>query len=284
MQQDWSGQIAKMKASSVYNDQTQSNQVKYKLPVGDEFVDISELIGKAIHVQYLGDIHCVHCNRKTKKSFNQGYCYVCLTRLAQCDTCIIKPELCHYSQGTCREPEWGEENCLQDHFVYLANTGKIKVGITRHVSNGVSSRWIDQGATQAMAIYRVKERLLSGLVETEIAKHMGDKTNWRTMLKGTPETLDLLDIQAQVKELIADPLARMQNEFGIQAIQAIDSKPIDIEYPVTQYPVKIKSINLDKEPVFEGTLLGIKGQYLMLDQDRVINMRKYSGYHLNINV
>jgi hypothetical protein len=195
---------------------------------------------------------------------------------------MIKPEKCHYAEGTCREPEWGEKNCLQDHFVYLANTGQIKVGITRHVNDGVSSRWIDQGASQAMAIFRVKERLLSGLVEIEIAKHIGDKTNWRTMLKGIPEQLDLVAMQEKVMDLVKEPLAAIHNQYGIQAVQAIDPNPIEINYPVTQYPVKIKSINLDKEPVFEGKLLGIKGQYLLLDEDRVINMRKYTGYTLSI--
>ena len=277
MPNDWSGQIAKMQVSVDDN-----NVAKYQLPVGDSFVDMNSLIGQKIAVQYGGCINCIHCNRKIKKSFNQGYCYVCLTRLARCDTCIIKPELCHYSKGTCREPQWGEENCLQDHFVYLANTGQIKVGITRHVSNGVSSRWIDQGASQAMAIFRVKERLLSGLVEIEIAKHIGDKTNWRTMLKGQPEQLDLIAMQHKVVELVKEPLQVIQDKYGIQAVQPLEPNPIQINYPVNEYPVKIKSINLDKEPVFEATLLGIKGQYLLLDEDRVINMRKYSGYSLSI--
>jgi hypothetical protein len=277
MSNEWSGQIAKMHVSVDNN-----NNAKYQLPVGESLLDMNSLIGQSIAVQYSGSINCVHCNRKIKKSFNQGYCYVCLTRLAQCDTCIIKPERCHYAEGTCREPEWGEENCLQDHFVYLANTGQIKVGITRHVSDGVSSRWIDQGASQAMAIFRVKERLLSGLVEIEIAKHIGDKTNWRTMLRGSPEQLDLIAMQQKVTELVHDPLLEIQEKYGIQSVQAIKPKPIAINYPVNQYPVKIKSINLDKEPVFEGTILGIKGQYLLLNEDRVINIRKYSGYTLNI--
>ncbi|GAB56266.1 hypothetical protein GPUN_2151 [Glaciecola punicea ACAM 611] len=277
MPNEWSGQIAKMHVS-VDGD----NNAQYQLPVGDSQVNMNALIGHEIAVQYSGEINCIHCNRKTKKSFSQGYCYVCLTRLARCDSCIIKPEKCHYEQGTCREPKWGEENCLQDHFVYLANTGQIKIGITRHVSKGVSSRWIDQGASQAMAIFRVKERLLSGLVEIEIAKHIGDKTNWRTMLKGQPDTLDLVTMQEKVHILIQKPLQAIQDKYGLQAVQALEPKPVEINYPVNHYPVKIKSINLDKEPIFEATLLGIKGQYLLLDEDRVINMRKYSGYSLSL--
>lgn len=277
MSNEWSGKIAKMRVSV-----DSGHLATYKLPVGDKLVDMNALIGKRLSMQYEGIIQCIHCGRPTKKSFNQGYCYVCLTRLAQCDSCIIKPEKCHYALGTCREPEWGEQNCLQDHFVYLANTGQIKVGITRHVRGGVSSRWIDQGATQAMAIYRVKERLLSGLLEIEIAKHIGDKTNWRTMLKGQAEPLDLLGMQQQVAQWIKAPVQALHDKYGIQAIQALEPSPVSINYPVTQYPDKIKSINLDKEFVFEGTLLGIKGQYLLLNEDRVINMRKYTGYSLRI--
>ena len=277
MKNEWSGQIAKMKVSV-----DKHNTALYQLPVGESMVNMNALIGRNISMQYSGQINCIHCNRKTKKSFGQGYCYVCLTRLAQCDSCIIKPEKCHYAQGTCREPQWGEQNCLQDHFVYLANTGQIKVGITRHVSQGVSTRWIDQGASQAMAIFRVKQRLLSGLVEIEIAKHIGDKTNWRTMLKGNPSKLDLVEMQDKIISLVKAPLEAIQNEHGMQAVQLVEPNPIEINYPVNVYPIKIKSINLDKESIFEGVLQGIKGQYLLLDGDRVINMRKYTGYSLNV--
>ena len=98
----------------------ETNHVKYTLPVGERTIDMNALIGQQIDMAHTGTINCVHCGRVTKKSFNQGYCYPCLTRLAQCDSCIIKPELCHYHEGTCREPEWGERNCMDDHFVYLA--------------------------------------------------------------------------------------------------------------------------------------------------------------------
>lgn len=271
------GNIKKMRVQVGSN-----NIVDYHLPIGDSLVNMNELIGQTIKVEHTGTINCVNCDRETKKSFSQGYCFVCMRKLAQCDTCIIKPEKCHYSEGTCREPQWGEENCLQDHFVYLSNTGQVKVGITRFVNDGVSSRWIDQGASQALAIYRVKERLLSGLLEIEIAKNMGDKTNWRTMLKGEPESLDLPKMKQEVYDLMADKVAELQQEYGLQAIQQMDAPAVTIGFPVTEYPTKIKSINLDKENSFEGMLLGIKGQYLLLDNDRVINVRKYTGYEWSL--
>jgi hypothetical protein len=275
----FSGNIKKMSV-----DVNDHNVAQYQLNVGDGVLNMNDAIGKHISVNYQATINCVHCGRKTKKSFNQGYCYPCLTKLAQCDTCIIKPEKCHYDQGTCREPSWGEKNCLQSHFVYLSNTGNAKVGITRFVTDGVSSRWIDQGASQAIPILRVQNRLMSGLVETALKSQIADKTNWRKMLQGEAEPIDLIGLKNTLLETAAPELTELQNQFGIQALAEVESEIINIGYPVDTYPTKIKSINLDKELGFEGKLQGIKGQYLLLDNDRVINVRKYSGYHLDIQI
>lgn len=273
----YTGNIRKMRGAA-----ETGSLVEYRLPIGDELINMNPLIGSSVQVNFTGIINCVHCDTKTKKSFNQGYCYRCLMKLAQCDTCIIRPETCHYHQGTCREPQWGEENCMNDHFVYLANTGTLKVGITRHVSDGVSSRWIDQGATQAVPILRVKNRLVSGLAESVIKQHIADKTNWRAMLKEQPEQADLIAMREHLFGLVEMELDQIGSEHGIQAVNLVDMPVIDIQYPVSKYPTKIKSINLEKEGQFEGKLNGIKGQYWMLDNDRVINMRKYAGYHLEI--
>ncbi|WP_166424194.1 DUF2797 domain-containing protein [Paraglaciecola sp. 20A4] len=273
----YQGNIRKMQVST-----DAQHLAQYQLPIGEQHIDMNALLGKEIKVSFDNLINCIHCQTKTKKSFNQGYCYRCLTKLAQCDSCIIKPELCHYDAGTCREPRWGEANCLSDHYVYLANTGTIKVGITRHVSEQVSSRWIDQGATQAMAIMRVQNRLTSGLVETAMKEFIADKTNWRTMLKSQPDTSDLQQLKEDLITQIEDQLDEITDEYGFQAIDILDLPAVNIHYPVEQYPEKVKSINLDKELTFSGVLQGLKGQYWMLDGDRVINMRKYSGYHLRV--
>ena len=273
----YQGNIRKMQVST-----DSEHLAQYQLPIGEQHIDMNALLGKEIKVSFDNLINCIHCQTKTKKSFNQGYCYRCLTKLAQCDSCIIKPELCHYDAGTCREPSWGEANCLSDHYVYLANTGTIKVGITRHVNEPVSSRWIDQGATQAMAIMRVQNRLTSGLVETAMKEFIADKTNWRTMLKSQPDTSDLQQLKEDLITQIEDQLDEITDEYGFQAIDILDLPAVNIHYPVEQYPEKVKSINLDKELTFSGVLQGLKGQYWMLDGDRVINMRKYSGYHLRV--
>ncbi len=255
--------------------------VEYQLPLGDTLVPMNALIGETLALDFLGAINCIHCGRKVKKSFNQGYCYPCFTRLAQCDSCIVSPEKCHYHQGTCREPEWGEEHCMIDHIVYLANSSGVKVGITR--GSQVPTRWMDQGAIQALPVFRVSTRRLSGLVESAYKQHIADKTNWRAMLKGQVDPLDLARERDRLFELCAVEITALQGEHGLQAIPLIESgETTEIAYPVVEYPVKIVSFNLDKEPRVQGRLMGVKGQYLIFDAG-VINMRKYGGYHLQLS-
>ena len=252
--------------------------VQYQLVLGDQEIALNERLGKTFRLAFSGVINCIHCARKTSKSFNQGYCYPCFRRLAQCDSCIMSPEKCHYHEGTCREPEWGETNCMIDHFVYLANTSGLKVGITRGTQ--VPTRWMDQGATQAQPIFRVSSRFQSGLVETLFARHISDKTNWQAMLKGDAEPLDLEAARHHLTRECAAEIEHLQNTHGLQAITVLEAEAeTRIRYPVLEYPTKVKSLNLDKTPEIGGTLLGIKGQYLMFDSG-VINMRKYGGYEL----
>lgn len=270
-------------AGSVRKMRVQLDQpVTYVWQAGSEEASVNSWLGKRLSIEFEGLINCVHCDRVTKKSFNQGYCYPCFQRLAQCDSCIVKPEKCHYSAGTCREPEWGESHCNIDHVVYLANTSGVKVGITRGTQ--VPTRWIDQGATQARPIARVSTRYQSGLLEVLLAQHVADKTAWQTMLKGNGADVDLEAHQQELAKLCADGIAGLQDSHGVQAIQWLDaSNTVAIDYPVLEWPVKVSSHNLDKTPRIEGTLLGIKGQYLMLDTG-VINIRKYGGYNLLVKV
>jgi len=269
------GSISKMSA------RLDAPVVQYAFRLGEQEVPVNPLIGKTLRLEYLGAIHCIHCGRKTKTSFSQGYCYPCMTKLAQCDTCIMAPEKCHYDQGTCREPAWGEQFCMTDHVVYLANSSGIKVGITR--ASQLPTRWLDQGASQALPIVRVATRQQSGLVEDLFRSQVADRTNWRALLKGDAEAVDLVAVREQLFDSCAEGFAALQARFGLQAVQPMtDAQVLEIRYPVQAYPSKIVSFNLDKNPVAEGTLLGIKGQYLIFDTG-VINIRKYTAYQLAVH-
>ncbi|MBK4996903.1 DUF2797 domain-containing protein [Pseudomonas sp. S37] len=268
------GSLSKMAVS------LQAPVVQYSFRLDDTQVPVNPLIGQRLRLEYLGAIHCSHCGKRTKTSFSQGYCYPCMTKLAQCDVCIMAPEKCHYDAGTCREPSWGEQFCMTDHVVYLANSSGIKVGITR--ATQLPTRWLDQGASQALPIMRVATRQQSGLVEDVLRSQVPDRTNWRALLKGDAEVLDLPAIREQIFEACADSLRALQERFGLQAIQPLpDAEVVQMNYPVEAYPTKIVSFNLDKTPVVEGTLLGIKGQYLIFDTG-VINIRKYTAYQLAV--
>lgn len=268
------GPIAKMRTFP-------ESPVRYELPIGDGALALNGLLGKPVRFRHTGRIFCVNCGNQTKTSFSQGYCYPCMTKLAQCDVCIMSPERCHFDAGTCREPAWGEQFCMTDHVVYLANSSGVKVGITR--ATQLPTRWLDQGASQALPILRVATRQQSGFVEDLFRSQVADKTNWRALLKGDAVAVDLPRIRDSLFESCAQGLQGLQERFGLQAIQTIaDVEPLEIRYPVEQYPAKIVSFNLDKDPIAEGTLLGIKGQYLIFDTG-VINIRKYTAYQLAVH-
>ncbi len=245
-------------------------------------ISLNSMLGKRLNIHFKNEIHCVSCGRKSNKSFNQGHCYPCFMRLASCDKCIMSPEKCHYKQGTCREPQWGQDNCMQSHYVYLANSSGLKVGITR--GDQLPTRWIDQGAIQGLAIFKVSQRYYSGLLEVLYKQKISDRTQWQRMLKGQVEEMDLLQHQNELHDFFADQIEDIKSSLPEGAIETIENKEMtEIFYPVETYPLKVKSFNLDKQVLVEGTLMGIKGQYLILDTG-VINIRKFSGYHIDFEV
>ncbi len=253
--------------------------VEYSLPIGDDSLPMNQFLGRKLTLRSRGTIHCIACGTKTNKSFSQGHCYRCHMRLARCDMCIMKPETCHYHLGTCREPDWGERNCMIPHYVYLANSSGTKVGITR--ASQVPTRWIDQGASQALPILKVQTRYQSGLLEIALKRFVTDRTNWQAMLKGKVPEVDLTQQRAQLLAHIGDDMQAVKAQCGEEAVEIVDEQVVDITYPVLHYPTKVRSFNLDKDPEAGGILQGIKGQYLMFDTG-VINVRKYTGYALTI--
>ncbi|SMM97636.1 FIG01199523: hypothetical protein [uncultured Candidatus Thioglobus sp.] len=245
----------------------------YQLPIGDDLVNMNALIGQKITLEFNGEIHCSNCGRRTNKSYSQGYCFPCCRDLARCDLCIMKPETCHHHLGTCREPIWGLDNCFVPHIIYLANSSGVKVGITR--KSNIPSRWIDQGAVQALPIIEVDTRLKSGQIEMALKAFVSDKTNWRKMLKNEVETLDLKKIRDELLPKIQPLISELEATI-------INNDVLEIHYPVVEYPSKVNSLNFDKTPKINGVLQGIKGQYLFLESG-VLNIRKFGSYNITLN-
>lgn len=284
----YQGICQKMKASlseqNPHQSQNNSN-VQYHFVLNDDVVEQQIQLGQPLHIHWTGKIHCVKCGAKTSKSFAQGYCFRCFKNAAECDLCIMKPETCHYDAGTCRDNDFALSTCFQPHIVYLANSSGLKVGITR-VQNQ-PSRWLDQGAMQALPILSVGSRRLSGQLESLLATELADKTDWRKLLKGDAETLDLLQLRDDVLQQFAQAIAHIRQQYTQhiefnEQIEELKQEMQTFRYPILQYPDKIKSHNLDKTLDISGVLHGIKGQYLILDTG-VINLRKYTGYELALS-
>jgi hypothetical protein len=245
--------------------------VFYSLKNEEKSISINDLLGGKISLSFSGRINCIHCGRTTRKSYGQGFCFPCFQTVPEADITVLKPELDQSHIGIARDLEWAKRHNLIDHYVYLANTGDLKVGITRHTQ--IPTRWIDQGASQAIRIAKVPYRQLSGLIELELKKVFADKTNWRKMLttKFNSE-IDLLEAKTQAQSLLMPNFSDYLFEDHIW----------EINYPVLHYPKKVSSLNLDKTPYFSDVLIGIKGQYLIFQSGTVFNVRKHNGYYVEI--
>lgn len=246
--------------------------VDYYLPVGNSEIFLNELIGRKIYLRYLNEIHCLGCGKKIKKSYAQGWCYDCFQTRPETAPCILRPELCQAHRGISRDIAWARKHCLQDHYVYLAISSGLKVGVTR--KSQIPTRWIDQGAARAIKLAKTPNRHLAGVIEVALKDHLNDKTNWRKMLQNeAPSGIDLLKENQKARLLLGE-------EFKTYFVD--DDEITEIVYPITKYPQKVKSIGFDKEEIITGKLKGIKGQYLIFEDDRVLNIRKHGGYLIEL--
>lgn len=254
--------------------------VEYFFILDNERIFLNQHLEKKIRLRFTGHIHCIQCGRKTNKSFQQGYCYPCMQRLNECGNCAIFPERCQVEQGGCPEEDWAHAQCHSQQIIYLANASSLKVGVTR-ISH-IPTRWIDQGAIQAIPIYEASNRYRAGLLEVALKAYVSDRTNWRTMLKNDSGLLDMLferdsllnKAHSSISELL------LESQESLKPIKNVN--PVFLDYPVIEYPKKITSLSLDKESEIEGILLGIKGQYLILDCG-VLNIRKFGGYEVELS-
>ena len=256
-----SGQLRKM-------THKKDTPIQYFLNLGEKSYPLTFKVGQTLTMRYTGKITCIECGRSIKKTYSEGYCFPCTRDLPENDICSVRPEKCQHAKGNEADRAFYEKYCNIDHYVYLSQTSGVKVGITRHYN--IPSRWIDQGAMKALIIAKVPRRILSGQIEIVLAKKISDKTNWRKMLLGQIEDVDFSFMRNEMIECIPKDLK--QYALYKEKVQSFS-------YPVESVPGKISSHNLDKESEFSEKLTGIKGQYLIFE-DRVINLKKYSGYHI----
>ncbi len=259
------GTILKMKSES-------GRPVSYYLPVGNNEYPLNPLIGNTISMQFTGQINCISCGKKIKRSFSQGFCYQCLQTAPEAGESIIRPELSRSHFGIARDLEWAKAQDLCDHYVYLAVACELKVGVTRH--HQIPQRWIDQGASYALKLAHTPNRHIAGVIEVFLKKYIADRTNWQGMLKSCGnEKINLLEEKRRALDLLPAELRKYSCN---------DNAITQIDYPVSAYPITVKSLTFDKTQLIEGILQGIKGQYLIFNNETVLNIRKHSGYYLQI--
>ena len=245
--------------------------VNYYLIFQDSFLNVNTLLGKNIHIS-LDGYECLRCH-KPKEIFRQGFCKSCFFETPSAGEWIMKPELSKAHLGIeDRDLAFEQQVQLQPHIVYFAVSSGLKVGVTRKTQ--VPTRWIDQGAHQALPIVEVPNRYLAGITEVALKAFYNDKTNWRVMLQNKGEPLDL----AAERELCVSKLPEEVQPY------VVSDNFVEVTYPVEGFPEKVKSLNLSKSPEFHGVLKGIKGQYWIFEDDTVWNVRSHEGYVVNIAV
>lgn len=254
---------------TVFND-----PIEYSLLLDGENLSVNSLIGKQIQLQHTGAIFCSSCGTKIKKTFQDGLCFKCFQSAPEASECILRPELCRAHLGEGRDIEWEQANHNQPHVVYLAASDTVKVGVTR--ATQVPFRWMDQGAASAIRLAETPNRYEAGKLEVALKSFFTDKTNWQRMLKNEiDESIDLEEEKWSLHDQLPSDLTEFFSE---------NDEIIQLHYPAEQYPEKIKSLSLDKTPLIEGKLSGIKGQYLLFEDGSVINIRKHTGYEVVILV
>lgn len=249
-----------------------SKPINYYLVFKNDFINLNQLLNKTLTINFVG-YECLNCHLD-KPIYRQGFCKSCFFDVPQAADWIMKPELSKaHLDIEDRDLAYEKQAQLQPHIVYLANSSNVKVGVTR--KGQVPTRWIDQGAHEAIEIVEVPNRYLAGITEVALKDHVGDKTNWRTMLKNEIKDENLIEWRDKLKPFI--PEEAMQ--FFIE-----DNEETNIEFPVLQYPKKPKSLNLKKTANYTGVLKGIKGQYLIFEDDTVCNIRSNEGIVVSINI
>lgn len=250
-----------------------SDTIEYYLEMDNDFLNLNQLLDRKVEIEFV-KYQCLCCS-KQKKIFRQGFCYDCFYEQPSAGDWIMKPELSKAHLGIeDRDLEFEKSVQLKPHIVYLALSSEIKVGVTRKTQ--VPTRWIDQGATKALSILEVPNRYLAGIAEVALKNYVSDKTSWQKMLKNEVSDEDL-----KIKK---EELVKYLPEEVLPYILDETEEVLDLNYPVNQYPPKVKSLNIIKSQNFEGVLKGVKGQYLIFEDGTVFNVRNNEGLVVSLNL
>jgi len=246
--------------------------INYYLDTDDAVINVNQLIGKEIEITF-DHYQCMGC-KKEKKPFRNGFCYDCFYKLPQAADWIIKPELSKAHLGIeDRDLAYEKQMQLKPHIVYLANSSNVKVGVTR--KSQLPTRWIDQGAHEALEILEVPNRYLAGIAEVALKEFVSDKTNWRKMLTNAVEDVVLSEWREKLKQYLPASV----RDYFIET-----NTETTLEFPVVHYPKKVKSLSIEKTPHYKGKLVGIKGQYLIFEDNTVFNVRSHEGFVVSLVV
>ena len=246
--------------------------IQYYLLLPGDFLHVNLLLGRRLGIRFI-KYQCLQCGEDLP-IFRQGFCRSCFFETPRAGEWIMHPELSRAHLGEeDRDLEFEKKMQLQPHVVYLANSSSVKVGVTR--KSQIPTRWIDQGAHEAIEIVETPNRYLAGITEVALKEHISDKTNWRSMLTGKIEDVDLLAWRGRLREYIPEEA----RPYFIES-----TRESHMEFPVLRYPQKVKSLNLEKQPEYTGKLMGIKGQYLIFEDDTVFNVRGSEGYYVGLEV
>ncbi|MDG1528790.1 MAG: DUF2797 domain-containing protein [Polaribacter sp.] len=246
--------------------------IQYYLELGSDFLNMNQLLGKNLEISF-EKYECLNCHLN-KEIFRQGFCKSCFFETPNAGDWIMRPELSTAHLGIeDRDLAYEKQVQLKPHIVYLANSSNVKVGVTR--KQQVPTRWIDQGAHEAIEIVEVPNRYLAGITEVALKEHVADKTNWRKMLKNDIEDESLATWRDKLKQYIPEEAKPYFLE---------NNSETHLNFPVNTYPEKPKSLNLKKELKYAGKLVGIKGQYLIFEDQTVFNVRSNEGLVVNLNI
>lgn len=239
--------------------------IQYYLVLENDFLNMNQLLEKTITMQFV-KYQCLKCGLD-KPIYRQGFCKQDFFDIPQAGDWIMRPELSTAHLGKeDRDLEYEKKVQLQPHIVYLANSSNVKVGVTR--KSQVPTRWIDQGAHEAIEIVEVPNRYLAGITEVALKNHVADKTNWRKMLKNDVEDENLVEWRERLKSYIPEEA---------QDYYIASNTETNLEFPVLSYPEKPKSLNIEKSQTYTGKLVGVKGQYLIFEDNTVFNIRANEG-------